>query len=273
MTRPAKQRIDDPLAPLRHSGEWAVVAGEARLGPRMSAVVNLLDSAFLALALKAGASPWPVPASIERSVLERAGYFESFSASRIVDVSVRCCLPPATCYHCYAKLASARLDEPHAWTCVARCCRNETGGHLGRLRSFTMREIVLVGSPAWVRQARQQWMDRMAAFAGSMKLRVRLEPATDPFFGGENRGKRLLQQLKELKYELNAQVDGERRPLAISSFNLHEAFFSRRFGFGLADGSEAHTGCVAFGLERWALALVLELGTEAAFKLINQECR
>jgi hypothetical protein len=79
----------------------------------------------------------------------------------------------------------------------------------------------------------------------------------------------LLQQIKGLKIELRAQMDAKETPLAISSFNLHETFFSRRLDFHLADGMEAHSGCVAFGLERWALALALTLGPDQAFSLVE----
>ena len=34
-------------------------------------------------------------------------------------------MPPAACYHCYAKLAATSLPEPSIWTCIARCRRNE----------------------------------------------------------------------------------------------------------------------------------------------------
>jgi hypothetical protein len=183
-------------------------------------------------------------------------------------------MPPAVCYHCYAKLAASSLQEPRVWTCVARCRRNETNEEPGRLRTFTMREIVFIGSCAWVRERRQEWMDLVFAFAQSLQLAVQLDVATDSFFAGdEARGRKLLQQIKGLKFELRAQMDAEGTPLAISSFNLHETFFSRRFGFSLEDGTDAYSGCVAFGLERWALALAVTLGPDEAFRLAEQEQR
>jgi seryl-tRNA synthetase len=262
---------DDPMAQLLRRKEWVAAGSEILLGPRMSAVVDWIDSRFVSFAIKAGARELPVPAMIECSVLERAGYFESFP-NGIVEESDGCCMPPATCYHCYAKLAATSLQEPGIWTCVARCRRNESKAELGRLQTFRMREIVLVGPALWVRQRRQEWMDHILAFAESFSLIVQLEPATDSFFsGGEARGRKLLQQIKQLKHELRAQVDAKGTQLAISSFNLHEAFFSGRFGFRLADGRDTASGCVAFGLERWALALALTLGPDLAFRLVEQE--
>jgi seryl-tRNA synthetase len=271
MTTTTQTGLNDGMARLADLEEWLTVGGEARLGPRMSALVDWLDARFVALALEAGAHPLPVPPFIERSVLERTGYFDSFPAATICASSAGQCMPPATCYHCYARLAGS-VQENGIWTCIARCHRNEANEEPGRLRTFTMREVVLVGTACWVRIRRQQWMDRILAFAQSMGMNVEIEAATDPFFGGDGaRGKKLLQQLKQLKYELRAPLDTRGTRLAISSFNLHETFFSRRFGFHLPDGSDAYSGCVAFGLERWALALAITLGPDIAFQLVEQE--
>jgi len=262
--------LDKSMEELSRLQEWVSTASEISLGPRMSALVHWIDSKFVEFAIRAGARELAVPPLIERSVLERAGYFESFPAAP-VDVSDNGCMTPATCFHCYAKLSETSLPGPGIWTCIARCRRNEVKKEPGRLQTFTMREIVFMGSAAWVRERRQEWMDRILAFANFFELSVELEPATDSFFaGGEARGRKLLQQIKHLKYELRATVDAKGTQLAISSFNLHEAFFSRRFGFRLADGTDIHSGCVAFGLERWALAFVLKLGPSHAFTMTEE---
>jgi seryl-tRNA synthetase len=265
--------IDDPMTQLSRLHEWMPSGRETVLGPQMLALVDWIDSIIVEFAIQAGATELPVPRSIDRSVLERAGYFESFPAS-IVEESNGGCMPPATCYHCYAKLAATFLREPCVWTCIARCRRNEGKEESGRLRTFTMREIVFIGSAAWVREQRQEWTDRIRAFAKSLHLVVQVDPASDSFFaGGEARGRKLLQQIKSLKFELRAQIHANGTPLAISSFNLHETFFSRRFDFQLTNGMDAYSGCVAFGLERWALALALTLGPNQAFRLVEQEQR
>jgi seryl-tRNA synthetase len=267
----ANEMNDSPVEQLSSMQEWVVVGRDVRLGPSMSALVDWLDTRFVALATEAGVTSIEVPQLIERSVLERAGYFESFSTAVVEDPAGQC-MTPATCYHCYARLAASSPAESKMWTCVARCVRCEEKEEVGRLQTFTMREIVLAGSEAWVRERRQEWIDLVLAFARSISMTVALETASDPFFaGGEARGRRLLQQVKQLKYELRAIVDGQGGGLAISSFNLHETFFSRRFGFTLANGTDAYSGCVAFGLERWALALALALGPQAAFNLAAQE--
>jgi seryl-tRNA synthetase len=238
----------------------------------MLAMMDWIDAQLVTVATKAGAREMLLPQFISRSILERAGYFDSFSPEVVVHEAGGGCLSPAACYHFYAQLAAASLSGPGIWTCIARCGRNEEKQELGRLRTFMMREIVLVGTAAWLREQRQEWMDRILAFARSLHMMVTLRPATDPFFaGGAARGMMLLQQLKQLKYELRAPVDAQGTELALASFNLHETFFSRRFGFGLNGAIDTYSGCMAFGLERWALALALQLGPEHAFKLLDQE--
>src|SRR5260370_1035187 len=157
MTTTRKTGIDDPMTELLRQHEWVSAGCETVLGPRMLALVDWVDSKVVEFAIKAGASELLVSRLIDRSVLERAGYFESFPAS-VVEESDGGCIPPATCYHCYAKLAATSLPEPSILTCIARCRRNEGKEESGRLRAFTMREIVFVGSAAWVRERREGWV-------------------------------------------------------------------------------------------------------------------
>ena len=78
---------------------------------------------------------------------------------------------------------------------------------------------------------------------------------------GEDDSRAALQRIKGLKHELVFRFpDG--RPLAIASFNDHELFFGDAFKISLTDGSPAWSGCVAFGLERWLMAVLVTHGVE-----------
>jgi hypothetical protein len=68
-----------------------------------------------------------------------------------------------------------------------------------------------------------------------------------------------MQQLLGLKYELVAPIAG--KPVAISSFNLHRDFFTSRLGIEVAGVDSPHSGCVAYGVERWAEALRYRWGS------------
>jgi seryl-tRNA synthetase len=263
------------LDELVQSGEIQHVgAGRLVLQGRPLAVLRWIDAGLEAMAAKAGAAAIHLPALIDREILERAEYFEAFgeSATRVdASMSQEHCLVPALCYHLYARLAGRRLESPLLVTTVGRCYRNEPAAvsSLTRLWEFTMREVIFIGTETWVTDERRRWVTRVTEFATSIGLAGALEVATDPFFAGPSRGRKLIQQLKELKYELRADVGPTEPGVAIASMNLHEAFFGSRFGLTTGDGCTASSGCVAFGLERWTLALIAQLGVERAASLVS----
>jgi seryl-tRNA synthetase len=165
-------------------------------------------------------------------------------------------VPPAACLHCYAELADRVLDTtPLVLAVRNRCARGDETLDVahGRLREFTMREIVVIGAASEVDRARRALMRRTQTYVTRLDLSATIEVATDPFHIAADRGKLAVQRLRALKYELRMPVAGE--TIAVASFNYHEDHFGRAFGITLPDGSVAHTACVAFGLERWELAV------------------
>jgi len=74
--------------------------------------------------------------------------------------------------------------------------------------------------------------------------------------------KQFLQSAFQLKYEIRARLPYKDSTLAVGSYNYHQDFFGRSLNIALPDGSPAHTGCVAFGLERMALAFLSQFGLE-----------
>ena len=250
----------------------ALEAGRLRLHGVAAALARWFDDEFRARALARGAIECRFPATLSHDTLERAGFFAAFpgGASAITPGAAghRYFLCPAVCYHAYAWLDGLSLDAPIVTTAAQTCFREVDRGapSASRLWEFTMREVIFVGPADWVAARANEWAPIMEQFASSLGLDAALEPATDPFFGPAARGQRLMQQIKELKRELRLAVDGVR--VAAASINLHETHFSSRFGFRLAGGGEAHSACVAFGLERWALAFLSQRGSEAAAQLI-----
>lgn len=237
-----------------------------------AALHGWFDEQLRTMALDAGAIERVFPQSIAGATLTRAGFFDAFpdGASPVGNgAPADRFLPPAVCYHAYAALADRVLDSPALLTAAQTCFRDaDRGSHdEWRLWQFTMREIVFIGPGPWVAEQRRAWTRRARAFAERLELAAAVEPATDPFFGGVSRGRRLIQQLKHLKDELRLTMG----PLAIAaaSFNSHETFFGSRFGLTLGDGTVAHSGCAAFGLERWTLAFLSQRGEDAAAELLK----
>jgi seryl-tRNA synthetase len=263
----------DAIATLRQQGDIAL-DHDARLCFRGAAAElhGWLGAQLEQMILSTGAAPLEVPTSIDRGTLTRAGYFESFADGAIaVSADGSAFLPPAACYHAYPSMQGLPLDAPLVVTLAAACGRREdrTTEDVGRLRRFHMRESVFVGAGAWVSAERDAWMRRAGAFADGLGLTGVMTPATDTFFGGEGRGRRLIQKIKQLKFELRMDA-GSAGQLAVASFNLHESFFTSRFGIGpLPDGSTAMSGCAAFGLERWTLVCLAQLAPTAIQALID----
>lgn len=234
-------------------------------------LASWLDARMERLAVQAGAEPVSPPDRLASAVLERTGYLEAFPGMAVpLDPARSGYHPPAACHHVYAALDGVRLARPAIYTLKSACAREEarTAGDPGRLRHFHMREVVFVGPAAWVERHREAWMRHATGLAAEIGLSAMMEAAQDPFFGDAGRGRRLLQQLKELKFELRGQA-GAAGEVALASFNLHEAFFANRFDVAMADGTAAASGCAAFGLERWTLACLARLGPAGAVRLMD----
>jgi seryl-tRNA synthetase len=65
-----------------------------------------------------------------------------------------------------------------------------------------------------------------------------------------------------LKFEIRAKLPFKNSTLAVGSYNYHQDFFGRSMNISLPDGSPAHTGCIAFGLERMAFAFLAQYGLD-----------
>ena len=81
-------------------------------------------------------------------------------------------------------------------------------------------------------------------------------------FIGEFRKQVAFQSAFQLKYEIRARLPFKESTLAVGSYNYHQDFFGRQLNMSLPDGTPAHTGCAAFGLERMAFAFLAQYGLD-----------
>ena len=183
----------------------------------------------------------------------------SLSASDLV-------LSPAACYPVYP-LVAARGAVPAGgllFDVAADCFRHEPSRALNRLQSFRMREFVRIGPPAEISAFRERWMQRAATLAAQLALPCRLEVASDPFFGRVGQVMAVSQLQMSLKFELLIPYHALAEPTACMSFNYHQDHFGAVWGLADAAGEVAHTGCVAFGIDRLAVALFCVHGLQPA---------
>jgi seryl-tRNA synthetase len=173
-------------------------------------------------------------------------------------------LSPAACYPVYPLVAS-RGDVPAGglvFDVACDCFRREPSKMLDRLQSFRMREYVCVGTPVQVEDFRTRWMKKAEGIAAQLGVGYRMAQASDPFFGRGGKLMAMSQVEQALKFELLVPVHSEEEPTACMSFNCHRDHFGVAWNLRNAAGETAHTGCVAFGIDRLTLALFATHGLE-----------
>jgi seryl-tRNA synthetase len=233
------------------------------------------------------------PPVMSRGQLEKSGYLKSFpnllgcvcglhGSEREINAAVSrfdaggdwttslspadLVLSPAACYPVYP-IAAARGPLPPGglrFDVAADCFRREPSPHLDRLQSFRMREYVCIGSPEDVSEFRERWMVRAQAIARDLGLSFKVDYASDPFFGRVGQMKAVSQMQQSLKFELLVPLRSEQSPTACMSFNYHRDHFGTTWSMVDANGAPAHTGCVAFGMDRLAVAMFHTHGTKVA---------
>jgi seryl-tRNA synthetase len=197
-----------------------------------------------------------IRAAVDRPAKD-GGWTASLAATDLV-------LAPAACYPVYP-LAAERGALPKngaTFDVACDCFRHEPSRNLDRMQSFRMREYVFIGAPEQVVEFRARWIERAQGIAQQLGLSYRLAGATDPFFGRVGKIMAVSQMEQALKLELLIPVRSVEDPTACMSFNCHRDHFGATWGLRTADGAVAHTGCVAFGIDRLALALFVQHGRE-----------
>jgi seryl-tRNA synthetase len=229
----------------------------ARTGSQQSAL-DRIDASVRRLAASMGASEMQYPALIAREVLEQAEYTTAFPHLLMSASGAHThqpgdgawCLSPAVCYHTYAQLAGRVLEGPMVVTARGRCFRAEAESAQGvRQIEFEMREIVLLGAPAWIEAAADTVRPAIETVARAAGLAGDWNVAEDPFFLPAAAGKALIQRLLKVKLEYQWPNIGG---LALASINKHGSFFGQRFHIERPDAQPVHTMCIAVGLDRWA---------------------
>jgi seryl-tRNA synthetase len=175
-------------------------------------------------------------------------------------------LAPAACYPIYPIAAERGTvpDDGYIFDVAADCFRHEPSRQVDRFQSFRMREYVRIGTPAQIQAFRDPWVERAKGIADAIGLTYRVDVANDPFFGRVG-ALMASQQLQDaLKFELLVPVRSAENPTACMSFNYHKEHFGEVWGLHNEAGALMHTGCVAFGMDRLAVALFVTHGQKIA---------
>jgi seryl-tRNA synthetase len=231
------------------------------------------------------------PPVMSRTQLEKSGYLKSFpnllgcvcalhgseaSIRSAVEVAERggdwttsltssdLVLSPAACYPVYP-IAAARGKLPPGglqFDIEADVFRHEPSSSLDRLQSFRMREFVRIGAPREIVDFREKWMAKAPLLAAELALPHSIDVANDPFFGRVGQVMAVSQRQQALKFELLIPYYPGASPTACMSFNYHREHFGQVWDMRDENGELAHTSCVAFGIDRLAVALFANHGVE-----------
>ena len=173
-------------------------------------------------------------------------------------------LTPAACYPLYP-LVALRGPLPAdglIFDVAADCFRREPSRSLDRLQSFRMREFVRIGSPEDITAFREGWIARARELAAELALPHTVDIANDPFFGRVGQVMAVSQLQQSLKFELLIPYYAGAKPTACMSFNYHREHFGQVWGIKTSSDAPVHTGCVAFGMDRLAVALFANHGVD-----------
>jgi seryl-tRNA synthetase len=177
------------------------------------------------------------------------------------------CLSPAVCYHVYHINQDRAIPASGlAYGVCGKCFRYESSNmsDLRRLWDFTMREVVFLGRREDLLERRERSIEMMGRFLDEHRLAGEIRTASDPFFiAPDALGKTYFQLSSETKYEISLMLPEDAR-LAVGSHNYHSDFFGRAFNTTVEGAGPMHSVCVAFGLERWVYAFLVQHGDDPA---------
>ena len=279
---------------------WAGVhflgTGQAALSGVPLKLFDYFDRTFAEFGKRWSAVPIRTPTLIPSATLSRCDYFRSFphnvtfathlreEPEAIEDFRARhlnvedldgkalgdmdrpeACLSPAVCYHLYHLHEDQTLPASGlVYAVCGKCFRYESSNlsDLRRLWDFTMREVVFLGSRAYVLERREESIEMMAAFLRGHDLAGQIRTASDPFFIAPDAvSKTYFQLSSDSKFEVALDIGGGQR-LAVGSHNYHSDFFGRAFRTNVDAAGAMHSVCWAFGLERWVYAFTVQHGDD-----------
>jgi seryl-tRNA synthetase len=246
-------------------------------------ILERFDELVMNITNADGAEKLTFPPIVARSLIEQVGYMNNFphlsgsissfygdeAQARVLKERIHSCehwddllvatdsmLTPAACYPVYPIFSGVLPPGGRLVTVVNWVYRHEPSAEPTRLQSFRMREFVRASTIDDVIEWRNNWLERGLALLRSLKLPVRSDVASDPFFGRGGKMMAANQREQRLKFEILIPVISEEKPTAICSFNWHQDHFSDTFGIRSSNGEIASTACLGFGLERVTLALI-----------------
>ena len=152
-------------------------------------------------------------------------------------------LAPSACCYVYPTLTGTLAAAGCTIDIESWCYRSAASLNPMQMRAFRMREFVYAGTEAQAQGFRESWVVQAQAFLSALGLESELEAQGETL-------------------DIVVPMLSGACPTALLSVNHHQDHFGKLFDIRTPDGAHAHTSCVAFGMERLALALLAQHGLQ-----------
>jgi seryl-tRNA synthetase len=214
-------------------------------GARFVEIMEGLERCLTQLGRTESTHVWQCPPVLPHNAVEKYNRLPALPHPRVVkEASLGdLVLAPTACYYVYPTLtgrlpAAGRVIDIESW-----CHRSASSLNPMQMRAFRMREFVHAGSAPQTAAFRESWIVQAQAFLRELGLMPQL-------------------QAQAQTVEVIVPMLGGAAPTALLSVNAHGSHLGKLFDIRTHEGKLAHTACVAFGIERLALALLDQYGLQ-----------
>lgn len=161
------------------------------------------------------------------------------------DLEHKRLLNPSVCYHCFDYYSGKYQENTKLLSSVAKCFRNEEITKIDpyRLCEFTMREFVVIGNSADVKEIGTNVFNAVTQFINNI-VPVKKMNACDSFMGKNVDVLKKVQKAFELKQELVFET--KFGSVSTASVNWHKKTMTSKY----IERENIESCCIAIGLER-----------------------
>ncbi len=235
-------------------------------GPFLS-LMREIDAYVLAYAHSRAAEELDTPVMLTLSTLARIGTPER-QPRQARYLECRANREPeacrhALCIHALEAYEGGRVDtsRPSVVTIMGRSFREEAVCQsLERLREFSMREVVALGTAAQIAEERAAGFEFLKELARHYDLPAEIVTASDSFMPKHRKALQTFQLNRRSKLELLVPQPFSKRAVAVASLNDHDTHFTKAFSITGPNRKVLQSFCLGVGLERLAYLIVCHHG-------------
>ena len=294
-TVPCREDVFRQLVEKREVIEHA--PGIFSLHGKLQRMFRRLDESLRQYALEQGAEEVTYPVTIPLGTLQKSKFFSHYpqfanfisvlesdtdnisaaakklSAPEALDFLQHLKLPScmcrsAGCLHAYPSFEGRvfAADQTVSITMMGRMFRNEAANISGleRLHEYSMREIIFLGSPQFVRAGLAGCLEWCKAYLLHFEMQGVIQTANDPFFADNLAALQFFQRSEQSKYEFRLINPFTGNSISAASVNMHAEHFSKAYDIKFPSGDYIQTGCFGVGFERILFVTLAQFGYDEA---------